>query len=169
MKGARWPNWIAFGFGYRYANSTLSRWFWQSQTGGRLDLSDKQRLERHLQEFSNPKSISEKKDFECMANEVNAQRYLLSSREAFAQGYDGALQDGKVLTADFGFRIQDIRPDLPVQLLYGKLDVNVPIYHGEIIAERLGGRATLRVEDETHASIFFNHRERFMKDLINNI
>lgn len=169
MKGACWPNWIAFGFGYRYATSTLNRWFWQSQTGGRLDLSDKQRLERHLQEFSNPKSVSEKKDFECMANEVNAQRYLLSAREAFAQGYDGALQDGKVVTSDFGFRIQDIRPDLPVQLLYGKLDVNVPIHHGETIAKRLGDRATLRVEDETHASIFFNHREQFMKDLIDNI
>ncbi len=70
---------------------------------------------------------------------------------------------------DFGFRIEDIRPDLPVQLWYGKHDVFVPLYHGETIANRLGDRANLRVEDETHASIFYNWREQFLEDLVKSI
>ncbi|KIW94693.1 uncharacterized protein Z519_04670 [Cladophialophora bantiana CBS 173.52] len=169
MKGARWVNWIGFAFGYRYTPPFINRWFWQSQTCGRLDLSDEERLERHMKEFSKPKTVADQKDFESMTNEVNARRFLRSSRGAFAQGYDGALQDGRVLCTDFGFRIEDIRSDLPVQLWYGKLDVNVPLNHGETIAKRLGDRAVLRVEDETHASIFFNWREQFLGDLVKNI
>jgi pimeloyl-ACP methyl ester carboxylesterase len=55
-----------------------------------------------------------------------------------------------------GFRIEDIRKDLPVQLWYGKDDCFVPAHHGVQIAARLGGddgRVVLRVEDNTHASI----------------
>jgi len=167
MKGARWVNWIGFSGAYRYTPAIVNRWFWQSQTMGRVDLSDEERLARHLKEFPpNAKSTADRKDFEAMADPVNARRFLRTSKEAFAQGYDGALYDGRVLSADFGFRIQDIRPDLPVRLWYGKLDVNVPLHHGETIAQRLGDRATLRVEDETHASIFFNWREHFVADML---
>jgi pimeloyl-ACP methyl ester carboxylesterase len=169
MKGARWLNWIGFTIGYRYAPRILNRWFWQSQTCGRLDWSDEKRLERHMKEFAKPTSIAQKKDLEVMTNVDNARRYLRSGRETFAQGYDAALQDGRVLSTDFGFRIQDIRSDLPVQLWYGKLDVFVPLNHGETIAKRLGDRANLRVEDETHASIFFSWREQILEDLVNSI
>lgn len=169
MKGARWLNWIGFTFGYRYTPHVLNRWFWQSQTCGRLDWSDEERLEHHMKDFPKPKSTAEKKDFEVMTNEDNARRFLRASRGSFAQGYDAALQDGRVLSKDFGFRIQDIRPDLPVRLWYGKLDVFVPLNHGETIAKRLGDRATLRVEDETHASIFFKWREQILEDLVRSI
>lgn len=78
---------------------------------------------------------------------------ICDRRGKASQGFDGLLQDGKVMCMDYGFRIEDIRPDLPVQLWYGKLDTFVPLNHGVQIAARLGGRAHLRVEDETHASI----------------
>ena len=169
MKGARWLNQIGFVFGYRYITPAINRWYWQSQTCGRLDWSDEERLGRHMKEFSTPKSTAEKKDFEAMTNEVNARRFLRSSREAFAQGFEGVLQDGRLMSTDFGFHIQGIHPDLPVQLWYAKQDVNVPLYHGETIAKRLGDRAVLRVEDETHASIFFTWRERFLGDLVRSI
>jgi pimeloyl-ACP methyl ester carboxylesterase len=158
MKGARWLNWIGFTFGYHYTPRIFNRWFWQSQICGRLDWSDEKRLERHMKEFLDSKPTAHEKDFEVMTDEDNARRFLLSSRESFSQGFDAALQDGRLLSEDFGFRIQDIRPDLPMQLWYGKHDVFVPLNHGETIAKRLGDRATLRVEDETHASIFFKWR-----------
>lgn len=167
MKGARWLNWIGFTHGYLYTPRLLNRWFWQWQI--RLDLSDEERLERHIKEFSKPKSTADEKDREVMTNEANARRFLRTTRESFAQGYDAVLQDGRVLCTDFDFRIQDIRPDLPVQLWYGKHDVFVPLNHGETIAKRLGDRANLRVEDETHASIFFNWREQILEDLIRRI
>jgi pimeloyl-ACP methyl ester carboxylesterase len=169
MQGARWLNWIGFTFGYHYTPRFLNRWFWQSQTCGRLDWSDEKRLEEHMKEFSKSKSTAHEKDLEVMADMGNAQRFLRSSREAFAQGYDAALQDGRLLSSDFGFRIEDIRPDLPVQLWYGKLDVFVPLNHGETIARRLGDRANLRVEDETHASIFFKLRGQVLEELVKSI
>jgi pimeloyl-ACP methyl ester carboxylesterase len=169
MKGARWLNWIGFTFGYRYTPRILNRWFWQSQTCGRLDWSDEKRLERHMKDFLKSKSTAHEKDLEVMTDEDNAQRFLRSARESFAQGFDAALQDGRVLSMDFGFRIQDIRSDLPVQLWYGKHDVIVPLNHGETIAKRLSDRANLRVEDETHASIFFNWREQILEDLVKSI
>ena len=169
MKGADWLHWIGFTFGYRYTPSIVNRWFWQSQPGGRLDLNDEERLELYMKDVLKSKSTGHEKDVEFMANKDNARRYLRSSRESFAQGFDAALQDGRVLSTDFGFRIQDIRPDLPVQLWYGKYDVFVPLNHGETIAERLGDRASLRVEDETHASIFFNWREQILDDLVKSI
>jgi hypothetical protein len=170
MKGARWLNWIGFSGGYRYTPRIVNRWFWQSQTPGRLDWSDEKRLEQHMKDFpKSPKTTAEVKDFEVMTNEVNARRFLASARESFAQGFDAALQDGRLLSADWGFRIEDVRPDLPVQLWYGKLDSFVPPYHGETIAKRLGDRATLRMEDETHSSIFFNLREQVLADLVKRI
>jgi pimeloyl-ACP methyl ester carboxylesterase len=169
MRGARWVNWLGFAFGYRYAPSFLNRLFWRSQICARVELSKDERLASHMREFANPKSVSEKKDQAAMTDEVNARRFLRSSAEAFAQGYDGALQDGKVLSSMWGFRIEDIRSELPMDLWYGRLDVNVPLNHGETIARRLSGRVTLRVEEETHASIFFNWREEFLLEMVRSI
>ncbi|OAL33846.1 hypothetical protein AYO20_06857 [Fonsecaea nubica] len=170
MKGARWLNWIGFTFGYRYTPYFINRWFWQTQTMGRMDLSDEERLARHMKEFvTPPKTPAEQKDHEVMKDPVNASRFMRASRATFAQGYDTTLQDGRLLSSPLGFRIEDIRPDLPVQLWYAKMDVNVPPYHGETIAQRLGGQAVLRVEDETHSSLFFNRREEFLAELVKSI
>lgn len=82
------------------------------------------------------------------------------------QGFDGAWQDGRLMCMNFGFRIEDIRPGLPVQLWYGKHDTSVPPNHGVQIAARLGGRAQLRVEDETHGSIVVNRMKEILEDLV---
>jgi pimeloyl-ACP methyl ester carboxylesterase len=169
MEGARWLHRIGYSSVYKYTPGIVNRWFWQSQTVGRLDLSDEERLKRHMSEFETPRSAAEKKDAEVLTDPDTARRCLRAGREAFTQGYDASLQDGKIFTTNFGFRIEDIRPDLPVQLLYGKQDVFVPLHHGETIAKRLGNRATLRVEDETHATIFFKWREQILEDLVKAI
>jgi len=92
--------------------------------------------------------------------------HLARAKEVFAQGMNGFSLDFKVLNADFGFKIEDIRKNLPVQLWYGNLDENVPLQHGQKIAARLGKNARLRVEDETHASIFANWKEEYLGELV---
>ena len=163
MRGAKLSNWLGFTLGYPYIPS-LVQWYWQRQPAARLDLTDERRLELLLQGVS--RSKMHEKDLEVMKDEDTLRLFLRSARESFAHGCDGLLQDGKLMSIDSGFRIKDIRPDLPVQLWYGKHDTFVPLNHGEQIAARLGGRAHLRVEDETHSSIQVNFREEILKDLV---
>lgn len=167
MRGANWVHWLGFTVGWRYAPSFIMRWFWQRQPAGRQDLTDEERLELMLQQNgTTAETISQKKDLEVLGDRDFLQMCLRSSRESFAQGFDGVLQDGTLMCMDWDFRIEDIRPDLPVQLWYGALDTHIPLNHGEQIAARLGGRAYLRVEDETHASIGISRRVDVLKALV---
>ncbi|TAQ91199.1 hypothetical protein B7494_g488 [Chlorociboria aeruginascens] len=166
MRGSNFVHWIGFTFGFHYSPSFLLRWFWQREPTGRLDLTDEKRLELWLQRESKPKATVHEKDIELLKDEDFLRVSLRSCRESFAQGFEGVRQDGKLISSDFGFRIEDIRPDLPVQLWYGKHDTFVPLNHGVQIAARLGGRAHLRVEDETHGSISMNLKRQYLEDLV---
>jgi pimeloyl-ACP methyl ester carboxylesterase len=169
MRGAGFLHWVGFTFGWRYSPGIFLRWFFQRDPAGRLEWSDEKRLEVLQQQVSRSKATAHEKDLEVMTHEDFLRLYLRSSRESFAQGFDGMLQDGKVICTDFGFRIEDIRHDLPVQLWYGKYDTHVPLNHGKQIAARLGGRASLRVEDETHASISQKWKKEELEDLIKSM
>jgi hypothetical protein len=166
MSGARFLNWVGFTFGFRYSPPIFLRWFWQREPAGRLDLTDEKRLELLLQRELKSKATGHEKDVEIMKDKDMLRLSLRNSRESFAQGFDWAGQEGKLISMDFGFRIEDIRPDLPVQLWYGKHDTFVPLNHGVQIAARLGDRAHLRVEDETHLSITMNLKRQFLEDLV---
>jgi hypothetical protein len=164
MSGANWVHWAGFTFGWRYSPLLLVRWFLQHDPTGRVDLTDEQRLELMLQP-SRLKALNEK-DLAIMKDEDILRMILRSTREAFAQGFDWVRQDGKLMCMDFGFRIEDIPSDLPVKLWYGKLDTFVPPNLGEQFAKRLGGKADLKLMDETHASIFFNNRKEILEHMI---
>ena len=85
------------------------------------------------------------------------------------------MQDMKILASDAGFKVEDIRKDLKVQLWYGREDGNVPLSHGVEVAKRLkagaegeneSDRVVLRIkEDETHASIFWDYRDQFIAEM----
>ncbi|KAL5340158.1 alpha/beta-hydrolase [Aspergillus crustosus] len=150
MKGAGWVHRLGFPLGFRYAPLGLVRWFYKYEGSGRLDLTDEQRLKRLLQ-----RPVGHEKDNDFMRTDW-PRLSVQSTRECFKQGFEGVWQDGRLMCTDFGFRIEDIRPGLPVQLWYGKFDTSVPLNHGVQIAARLGERADLRVVDETHASIVVN-------------
>ena len=154
MRGANWINWIGFTFGWRWSTTFIMRWFWQLGPEGRIDLPDEKRLDILQQNVSKSERTANKKDLEVMKDEDVLRLMLRSSRESFVQGFDGMTQDGKVMCRDYGFRIEDIRPDLPVQLWYGKHDTHVPLNHGEQIAARLGGRAYLREWRMRHTQAF---------------
>ncbi|KAK5102530.1 hypothetical protein LTR70_000388 [Exophiala xenobiotica] len=107
------------------------------------------------------------RDFEKSKEKMHPKDAKLFGDIDFWKGTDGFMQDMKLLARDPGFRIEDIRKDLKVQLWYGKLDGNVPLRHGEEIARRLGHGADLRVkEDDTHASIFFDWRDEILAEMV---
>ncbi|CAJ2510705.1 Uu.00g063300.m01.CDS01 [Anthostomella pinea] len=89
---------------------------------------------------------------------------LASARQHFRQGMDGWAPDGKLLTEELGFRLDELR--VPMRLWYGRHDVNVPLSMGEELARRIGERAQLRVEDQGHVSILMNCREKVLRDLL---
>ncbi|KUJ12846.1 alpha/beta hydrolase fold protein [Mollisia scopiformis] len=169
MRGADFIHWIGFPYGWRYSPAILLRWFLQRDPAARLDWSDEKRFEVLQQQIASSKATTHKKDLEVTTDEDFLRLFLRSSRESYAQGFDGTLQDGKVMCTDFAFRIEDIRHDLPIQLWYGKHDTHVPLNHGEQIAARLGGRATFRVEDETHASISQHWKSEQLEALIKSM
>jgi pimeloyl-ACP methyl ester carboxylesterase len=111
-------------------------------------------------------AISHPKDRQIMGNEVFLQLTLKATREANAQGFDGIAQDGRVMCEEWGFKVEDIRKDLPVHLWYGKDDTFVPPNHGVQIAARLGGMAELRIEDDTHASISQNWKREQLEGIL---
>jgi pimeloyl-ACP methyl ester carboxylesterase len=167
MSGARLINRIGYPYGMRFCPSFLNRWFWQRDVIGRVDLSDKQRLEMMLTQVEKAKSSMSEKEF-AILSDVEFQRWALrSTREGFSQGYDGVLLDGRLCCLDFGFKIQDIRPDLPVHLWYGKQDVFVPPNHGVQLEKRLGSRAKLHLEDETHVGVLVSRKREILENLIN--
>jgi pimeloyl-ACP methyl ester carboxylesterase len=144
----------------------LNRWFWKRDAIGRVDLSDEERLEMLLQQVEKSKSNMSEKELAAMSDLDFHRLALRSTREAFSQGFDGVLLDGKLCCLDFGFKVEDIRPDLPVHLWYGKQDVFVPPNHGVQLAKRLGSRAYLRLEDETHVSLMVNRKKEILENLI---
>jgi pimeloyl-ACP methyl ester carboxylesterase len=166
MSGARLINRIGFPYGFCYCPSFLNRWFWQRDAVGRVDLSDDERLEMVLREVEKSKSTMSEKELAVMSDHGFHRLWLRSTREAFAQGFDGVLLDGKLCCLDFGFKVEDIRPNLPVHLWYGKQDIFVPPNHGVQLAKRLGSRADLRLEDETHASLTVNWKKEILEILI---
>jgi len=160
MSGAGFVHRMGFPYGLRWTPLSLARWFWRLEGSGRIDLTDEQRLEMILK-----RPVPNEKDRIFMQTDW-PRLSLRVTREAFAQGYEGMWIEGKVICSDFGFRVEDIRPDLPVQLWYGKHDTFVPPNHGIQIAKRLGKSAELHLEDETHASIVINRSRDIWADLV---
>lgn len=166
MSGAGWFHWVGFTIGWRYT-PRLAAWFFHWQ--GRFHLSDEARLSDMLRAAEKKKSGVPKQELEIWTDESIARRLIHTGRQVYAQGIDGVSQDGHLLSTDFGFRLEDIRGTLPVRLWYGRQDFFVPLNHGIQIANRLGESAHLRVEDETHASIFFRWRKEVLSDMAEHL
>ncbi|KAI1756741.1 alpha/beta hydrolase fold protein [Xylaria castorea] len=164
-KGMDWWHWIGFTIGFPYFPKVCSWWF-SRETLARLDLTDQERFDRFQQEWAKAKAKANPKDVAALDDPDLIRWLVRNHREAYRQGADGFALDGHLDSFNFGFRIEDIRPDLPVHLWYGKQDTSAPPSHGEGIAARLGSNARLRIEDETHGSLTWNCRVRALEDLI---
>ncbi|KAH8895956.1 alpha/beta-hydrolase [Thozetella sp. PMI_491] len=166
MSGADLPHRVGFPYGFRFTPPSLNRWFWRLDAYGRLELPDEERFEMMKKNGAKAEAAGNKLDAEIFKDDDNIRVMLQCGREAFAQGYDGALQDAKLDCTNFGFRVEDIRKDLPVHLWYGKKDVWVPPIHGKQIAARLGDNAHLHLEDATHLTISFYWRKQILAEIV---
>lgn len=105
------------------------------------------------------------KDRDIFADADIMRLTVRSTDQAFKQGYDGVWDDGKRSCRPWGFRVEDVRKDLKVQLWYGRQDVYVPLVHGVKIKERLGEGAELKVEEESHAGIGGHWKREILEGL----
>ncbi|OLN94162.1 Proline iminopeptidase 3 [Colletotrichum chlorophyti] len=166
MAGAGWFHWLGFTYGWRYA-PRFAGWFFHRQE--LLQMPDEKRLELRLQEAEKNRATLPKQELGIWTDKDVVGRMVTASRQVYAQGFDGVSHDGHLVGTEFGFRIEDIRSDLPVRLWYGRDDTFVPLKHGKEIAKRLGDNAHLRVDDDTHASIFFRWRKEVLAELIRDM
>lgn len=166
MSGARLINRIGFPYGLKYCPAFLNKWFWQRDPIGRVDLSDEERLSMLMESVEKGKAKMSEKERQVVEDVEFHKVALRSTREGFKQGYDGALVDGRLCCLDFGFKVEDIREDLPVHLWYGKQDVFVPPNHGVQLEKRLGSRAMFHLMDETHVSLTLNWKREVLEGLV---
>lgn len=157
-KGMKWSNWLIFkGFMYFPA---LVRWAQHRVISILRRLPNEKIVEMTNSRLSklsykwlspNEKAIGALKDPEFIT------LMLEFYREHYKQGVDGHMEEGRVLTSDLGFCVEDIRSSVPIQLWYGKQDTNVPLRMGEAIATRLSSRPDFYVKDETHLSLVLRY------------
>jgi pimeloyl-ACP methyl ester carboxylesterase len=85
--------------------------------------------------------------------------------EAFRQGVHGPAHEGELYGKDWGFRLEDISPNVDVHLWHGELDVNVPISMGRAVAKAIPNCKSKFYAKEGHYSTMLNHLEEIIKTL----
>jgi pimeloyl-ACP methyl ester carboxylesterase len=161
-RGMKLPNYMGWTFGQRMF-PRLCRWYFARETSARLDIPAAERLEMIKKDFAKETNA---KDAAILSDENFALMHRKRGEEVYRHGTDGLADDFRRLNSDFGFKIQDIRKDLPVQLWHGREDVFVPPHHAEKTAQRLGRNAQLNMTDDTHASIWANEKQNYLEQLV---
>ena len=86
-------------------------------------------------------------------------------RERFRQGSEGFFRDGRLCVEPWGFRMEDV-PFEGVRLYYGSKDTNTPAQMGRNMAAKLKGAVFQEFEGETHMTLFENHGDDILKDIM---
>ena len=81
-----------------------------------------------------------------------------STREAFAHGVSGWVDDDLAFVAPWGFDVHRIT--VPVEIRYGESDVLVPAAHGRWLAAHIPGASVMVDRDRGHLSTPDEHLER---------
>lgn len=169
-----WP-WILVFLHKHLDLRWLERWIFASSPDWQMHLTDEARMEAFRQRFDLRKAHPA--DVEIATRTYQAEYpdwvrlFLCAGREAVAQGWEGFLDDSAVLCQDPGFRVEEIRADLPVQLWCGTEDTNVSPRAGEETARRLRAGWNDKVElhmmeGETHGSTQVKYRRNVLEDLL---
>lgn len=115
------------------------------------------------------KSMSTKpaKDRECLRDPEATRLIVEAMRESFVQGSQGAAHDIKVIAGPWGFELSEIdQAGLKIYIWHGRGDANVPVSMAENAAAQVHGAELRILEDESHLSASFNHRDDLLAALL---
>ncbi|KAK4626233.1 hypothetical protein CLAFUW4_05233 [Fulvia fulva] len=166
--GMGWPNWLGYRYIIHWAPWFFrwhsSRYLWPKD---RLHLSEEEKLRKWIDEIATPSANPKDLDAWAASAGVDLLRLAMTAgQEYFQDGFDTLIQDATLLGSKWDFRVEDIRPDLPMHLWFGKQDKNVSVYHGVEIAKRFRGKARLHYLDETHLSLQVRYFNQILDDLV---
>ncbi|KAL0941367.1 alpha/beta hydrolase [Colletotrichum truncatum] len=168
MKGMNWGNWLTF-IGLLYF-PIIIRWLQIRVVTILNSMPNEKLVELVLSGLAKKSSRWISPDLETLKDPEFLTMVLDLYREHYKQGVDGYMEDGRVLTSNWGFRLETIHPSIPVQLWYSKKDTNVPFRMGEAIASRLSSRPDFHVdEDETHLNLVLKYNADALERLVQNI
>ncbi len=166
--GMNFMSWLGWTYGQRLFPG-LCRWWFSREPEARLDLSEEERMKLLVKAFEKNKAKMHPKDVPVLGDRDFLWMHLRRAGEVYKQGMDGFSDDFRILNSDFGFKIEEIRKDLPVKIWHGRLDNMVPLHHAEKVAARLGENADLKMTDDTHASIWAERKEEYLGELVRAI
>ncbi|TID00151.1 hypothetical protein CH35J_006217 [Colletotrichum higginsianum] len=167
-KGMNWGNWLTFK-GLMYFPAII-RWL-QTKVMAVLNSVSNEKMVELVRDGLSKKSYSwASPDLPTLRDPEVLTMMLDSYREHYKQGVDGHMEDGRVLTSDWGFRLEDMRSSIPIQLWYSKKDTNVPFRMGEAIASRLSSPPDFYVkEDETHLNLVLKYSADALERLLEKL
>lgn len=127
MRGMNWYNYLGFTLGFPYA-PWLCAWVMSRQVFARPGLTDSERFAAAKAQFLN--FGAPEKDRMVVEKDGDLVRlWMRACSETFAQGMEvgrkAVARDGWLNARAFGFRVEDVRRDLPVRLWYGTLDTSL--------------------------------------------
>ncbi|KAE9984845.1 hypothetical protein EG328_008247 [Venturia inaequalis] len=163
--GVPWLQRLGLAIGYPYFPG-LTAWWFKQQPTGRLDSSEEDRLALLVKLCK--ENTKHPKDLPIFLNERFSKLQIVSAQAAFAQGVHHAVHDGTLSCTPWGFKIEDIREDLPVQIWCGTDDVSVPFNHGVQMKNKLKGKDVVLMvrEGETHTSMEVNFMKEYLEGIV---
>jgi pimeloyl-ACP methyl ester carboxylesterase len=90
--------------------------------------------------------------------DTNLDDVVASLLETFKQGTGGVMQDGTVLSSDWGFDLREVEGER-VRLVHGDQDRTAPLKMAQYIDKQLGGGRLQVLEGQTHFTIWRDHTE----------
>ncbi|ETS77084.1 hypothetical protein PFICI_10958 [Pestalotiopsis fici W106-1] len=170
-RGMNWSNWFIFN-GFMYFPFII-RWIQNKLVATLATVSNEKivaLVERQLSKPSNRQFMYTATDIAILRDPDFLSMMLNFYREHYKQGVDGHMEDGRVLTTNLGFRLQDIRPSLPIQMWYSKDDTNVPFRMARAMAERLSCPPQFHaISDETHLSLVLKYSADVLEHLLEKL
>lgn len=90
---------------------------------------------------------------------------VASLRESFKNNAEPSIEEGRILTSDWGFELDQISAT-NVRLWYGTEDSNTPISMGRYMAEQIPHAELKEYEGDTHYTIHHHHATEILRELL---
>jgi pimeloyl-ACP methyl ester carboxylesterase len=89
---------------------------------------------------------------------------LVAAKEAFRQSTTGAAYEFRLITKEWGFKLEDIH--IPISIWQGELDPQVPVSSARFFASRLPNSNLRLMENDAHQSTLYNHIEEIFEVIV---